>query len=100
MINETTIRKIVDNILLNASSVNSSGLYNGKAGMALALFEAARYLKDDGIEEKAFLEQFLFYNGLNFSWIKFSGEGQVIAVSGVSDISFATPIPYAIIKAS
>lgn len=54
MINETTIRKIVDNILLNASSVNSSGLYNGKAGMALALFEAARYLKDDGIEEKAF----------------------------------------------
>lgn len=50
----TTIRKIVDHILLNACSVNSSGLYNGKAGMALALFEAARYLQDDYIEEQAF----------------------------------------------
>ena len=54
MTNETTIRKIVDEILLNACSVNSSALYNGKAGMALALFEAARYLQDEYIEEQAF----------------------------------------------
>ena len=33
MIKEETIRKLVDYILLNACSVNSSGLYNGKAGM-------------------------------------------------------------------
>lgn len=54
MINETTIRKLVDYVLLNAYSVSSSGLYNGKAGMALALFEAARYLKDESIEDEAF----------------------------------------------
>lgn len=54
MRNETIIRKIVNHILLNACSVNSSGLYNGKAGMALALFEAARYLQDDYVEEQAF----------------------------------------------
>ncbi len=75
MTNETTIRKIVDNILLNACSVNSSGLYNGKAGMALALFEAARYLQDDYIEEQAFdllqealitkTEDISFENGLS-----------------------------------
>ena len=50
----TLVRKIVDHILLNACSVNSSGLYNGKAGMALALFEAARFLQDEYIEEQAF----------------------------------------------
>ncbi|MDD2283949.1 MAG: hypothetical protein PHQ11_00910 [Paludibacter sp.] len=54
MINEITIRKLVDCILLNACSVNSSGLYNGKAGMSLALFEAARFLQDEYIEEQAF----------------------------------------------
>ncbi|MDD2283956.1 MAG: hypothetical protein PHQ11_00945 [Paludibacter sp.] len=54
MINEITIRKLVDCILLNACSVNSSGLYNGKAGMSLALFEAARFLHDEKIEDKAF----------------------------------------------
>jgi hypothetical protein len=53
MINELIIRKLVDYILLNACSVSSSGLYNGKAGMALALFETARYLQDEYIEEQA-----------------------------------------------
>lgn len=50
---EIIIRKIVDHILLNACSVNLSGLYNGKAGMALALFESARYLQDEYINEQA-----------------------------------------------
>ena len=53
MINELIIRKLVDHILLNACSVSSSGLYNGKAGLALALFETARYLQDEYIEEQA-----------------------------------------------
>lgn len=71
----TTIQKIVDCILLNSCSVNSSGLYNGKAGMALALFEAARFLHDDYIEEQAFnllqealitkTEDISFENGLS-----------------------------------
>lgn len=54
MINEVTIRKITNHLILNASSVKSSGLYNGKAGIALALFEVARFLQDDEIENKAF----------------------------------------------
>lgn len=37
----TTVRRLVDYVLLNSCSVNSSGLYNGKAGMALALFEVS-----------------------------------------------------------
>lgn len=54
MMQEATLRKLVDYILFNACSVDSSGYYNGKAGMALALFEAARYLQDEYIEEQAF----------------------------------------------
>lgn len=50
----TTVRRLVDYVLLNSCSVNSSGLYNGKAGMALALFEVSRYLQDEYIEEQAF----------------------------------------------
>ncbi|RNC64979.1 lanthionine synthetase LanC family protein [Proteiniphilum sp. X52] len=54
MINVVTIRKLVDYLLLNACSINSSGLYNGKAGIAWALFEVARYLQDEYIEDQAF----------------------------------------------
>ncbi|WP_420187415.1 hypothetical protein M1B74_01310 [Bacteroides pyogenes] len=54
MIDEIIIRKLVDYLLLNAYSVNSSGLYNGKAGISLALFETARFLQDEYIEEQAF----------------------------------------------
>lgn len=48
-----TIYKLIDYVLLNSCSVNSSGLYNGKAGIALALFEVARCLQDQYIEEQA-----------------------------------------------
>ena len=75
MINETKIRKLIDYTLLNACSINSSGLYNGKAGIALALFEVARYLQDEYIEEQAFdllqealvskTEDISFENGLS-----------------------------------
>ncbi len=48
------IRILTDYILLNSCSVSSSGLYNGKAGIALTLFEVSRYMKDEYIEEQAF----------------------------------------------
>jgi len=49
-----TIRKLTDYVLLNSDSVNSFVLYNGKAGMALALFESTKYLHDENVEDKAF----------------------------------------------
>lgn len=54
MSQEALIRKLVDYILLNAYSVNSTGLYNGKAGLSLSLFGAARLLNDDYIEDQAY----------------------------------------------
>ncbi|WP_157279125.1 lanthionine synthetase LanC family protein [Proteiniphilum acetatigenes] len=45
---------MIDYLLLNAYSVNSSGLYNGKAGISLCFFEIARFLQDEYIEEQAF----------------------------------------------
>ena len=54
MTQSASIRKLTDYILLNACSVNSSGLYNGKAGMALALFEVGNYLQDEYIYDQAF----------------------------------------------
>lgn len=75
IITKTDISKLVDYLLLNAYSVNSSGLYNGKAGISLCLFEIARFLQDDYIENHAFelLQQSLltrsedigFENGLS-----------------------------------
>lgn len=50
---EDIIRKLTDFVLLNSCSINSSGLYNGKAGMALALFEISRCLQDEYIEDQA-----------------------------------------------
>lgn len=48
-----TVHKLTDYILLNSCSTSSLGLYNGKAGMALALFEVAKSLQDEYIEEQA-----------------------------------------------
>lgn len=48
------IRKLTDYLLLSKYQVDFSGLYNGKMGIALGLFEAARYLHDDTIEDEAF----------------------------------------------
>lgn len=50
---EDRVRKLIDYILLNAYSVNSTGLHNGKAGIALALFEIAKHFQDNYIEEQA-----------------------------------------------
>ena len=54
MILEQNIRRLDDTILLNAYAVKSSGLYNGKAGLSICLFEAARLLNDSYIENHAF----------------------------------------------
>lgn len=54
MIKEEYLRKLTDFILLNAYSVSSTGLYNGKAGMSLCLFEVARATEDEQLEEHAF----------------------------------------------
>jgi hypothetical protein len=48
------VRKLTDYILLNAYSVRSAGLYDGKSGMALCLFEVARYLDNEELADKAF----------------------------------------------
>jgi hypothetical protein len=54
MKDEPTIRKLTDFVMLNACSIDSSGFYNGKAGLSLCLFEVARLYNDDTIEESAF----------------------------------------------
>lgn len=54
MTQEAFIRKLTDYVLLNAYSVNSTGLYNGKAGLSLSLFGVARLLNDDYIEDQAY----------------------------------------------
>lgn len=48
------VKEIVDELLLNISLVRSPGLYDGRAGIALSLFEASRFLHDPGLEDKAF----------------------------------------------
>lgn len=53
-INENILRRLADYVMLNACSVSSSGLYSGKSGMALSLFETAVFLHDEYIEEQAF----------------------------------------------
>lgn len=52
--NVDLINKITDYVLLNAYSLNSSGFYNRKAGVALTLFEVARLMEEDYLEEHAF----------------------------------------------
>lgn len=81
MIDETNIRKTIDELLLNIGSVNSSGLYNGKAGVALALFEAARFLQDEEIEDEAFslFQEALIRNKNNYSFENgLSGIGYIL----------------------
>lgn len=47
-------RNLVDFLLLNAYSMHAAGLMNGKAGVALALFEISRAYRDGRLEEHAF----------------------------------------------
>ena len=45
--NVNLLSKITDYVLLNVCSLHSSGLYTGKAGVSLALFEVSGLMKDD-----------------------------------------------------
>lgn len=54
MMSRTTMQRLVDYVLLNAYSVNSTGLYNGKAGLSLSLFHIARLLNDEYVEDQAY----------------------------------------------
>lgn len=49
-----TIRKLADRLLKNSGVTNSTGLYDGKAGLSLALFLAAGYLQDEQLEDTAY----------------------------------------------
>ena len=53
MIQHLTIPKIANFLLRYSSSVNSTGLYNGKAGLSLSLFIASEYLHDEQLEDAA-----------------------------------------------
>lgn len=71
----STIRSIANSIMLNAVANNSSGLFAGRAGCALALFEASAVLEDKYLEDEAFCliqealltktNDFSFRNGLS-----------------------------------
>ena len=80
-INRNLIRKQADFVMLNSCSVSSSGLYNGKAGMSWALFETARLLDDEYMEEQALqtLQEALLTQTKNVGFEKgLSGIGYVL----------------------
>ena len=72
MMNVNLLSKITDYVLLNVCSLHSSGLYSGKSGVSLALFEVSGLLKDNYLEERAFelLEESLLYKGDDLSFHK------------------------------
>ena len=48
------VHNIADLILQNVDKAESTGLYNGRAGLSLSLFAAAEYLRDERIEDAAY----------------------------------------------
>lgn len=52
--NYEKIHQIADHLLLNVDNITAYGLYTGKAGVALALFESSRFLHDNAMEDVAF----------------------------------------------
>jgi len=54
MIQEKNIQKMVEFILPTIEKVDSTGLYNGKAGLSLSLFIASKYLHDEHLEDMAY----------------------------------------------
>ncbi len=77
----TDISKLVGHILSNVCLVDTTGLYYGKAGISLALFEASGYLQDEDMEDKAFniLREALILKSGDFSFENgLSGIGYVL----------------------
>lgn len=60
--------RFIDYIVLNAYSVNSLGLLNGKAGLALTLFEAARFLNDESLQKLILESLILMENRSDYSF--------------------------------
>lgn len=54
MDNKEYYTKLADYLILNGYSKEGSGLYYGKAGIAIGLFELSRFLQDERIEDHAF----------------------------------------------
>jgi len=54
MIPKETIKKLAERILKNVPKTESTGLYNGKAGLSLSLFFAADYLEDEKMDDAAY----------------------------------------------
>ncbi len=54
LFSKKAIGKLKEVLLLNAYTVEALGYARGKAGIALTLFELARYLDDDSLENHAF----------------------------------------------
>jgi hypothetical protein len=65
------IRETIDLLLLNAYSVEQSGILDGKVGISLTLFELSRYFNDEKFENHAFdlLQEALAHDvkGYNFA---------------------------------
>ncbi|TWV15689.1 hypothetical protein FQ707_01505 [Bacteroidaceae bacterium HV4-6-C5C] len=51
---QITIPDITSYILRKCNTVNSIGLYNGKAGLSLSLFVASEYMQDQKVEDIAY----------------------------------------------
>ncbi|GHT15813.1 hypothetical protein FACS189426_23620 [Bacteroidia bacterium] len=56
------IQKLVEYIILNAYSVKSIGLYNGKVDLSLCLFEVTRHLNDESVEGIANIKKIYEYD--------------------------------------
>lgn len=67
---DTTILEYANYLLLNASSVEDTGLALGKAGICLALFEVADLLEQEDLKEKAtrLLEECILLSPPNLSF--------------------------------
>ena len=81
-ISSTTVLGLTDYVLLNSYTLTSSGLYEGKAGHALCLFEIARFFQDEGLDMSAFelLEEALLSKTENIDFASgLSGIGYTLA---------------------
>ncbi|MCC8145345.1 MAG: hypothetical protein LIO93_02660 [Bacteroidales bacterium] len=78
---QKTLYNLTSYLLYNAYSLKSIGIYNGKAGLSLSLFETARYLQDESIEEHAF-------ELLQESLVLGENEDDLTFENGISGIGF------------
>lgn len=64
LLSDTALKNITQSLLLNAYTVEPAGFIHGKAGIALTLFELARFNGEEYIEDHAFdlLQEALTYD--------------------------------------